>query len=65
VAIPAGTLIPSDLLITRDHHIASKNCWHYSISPNSDMPIAAFLKALDQLALNSGLMNHQGKHARY
>ena len=64
VAIPAGTLIPNDLLITRDHHIASKNCWHYSLSPSRDMPVAVYLKALDQLALNSGLMMNEGKHAR-
>ena len=64
VAIPAGTSIPGDLLITRDHHIASKDCWHYSVSPDRDMPVMTYLKALDQLALNAGLMMIGRKHAR-
>lgn len=53
IFIPAGTNIPPELIITKDHHIPKKNCWHYSISPNYDMPVTKFLKSLDQLAINA------------
>jgi hypothetical protein len=53
IAIPAGTLIPNGLIITRDHFLASKGCWHYSISPNQDMPVDDLLHALDQFAKNA------------
>lgn len=53
VVIPAGTVIPPELIITKDHQIPKKTYWHYSISPNFDMPVAKFLKALDQLAINA------------
>jgi hypothetical protein len=32
-----------------------KKCWHYSISPNEDMEVETYLKALDQLAINAGI----------
>lgn len=53
VAIPAGTLIPNALIITRDHFVTGKDCWHYSISPNRDMPVDELLRALDQFAMNA------------
>ena len=51
--IPAGTVVPRELIITKDHYIPGKKSWHYSISPNFDMPVSKFLKALDQLAMNA------------
>lgn len=53
VVIPAGTIIPKELVITKDHYIPKKDSWHYSISPNFDMPVNKFLRALDQLAINA------------
>ena len=53
--IPAGTVIPNDLIITKDHYMPRKKCWHYSISPNFDMPKSRFTKALDMLAINAGI----------
>ena len=53
VVIPAGTTIPQELIITKDHHIPKRKSWHYSISPNYDMPVTKFLQALDQLAINA------------
>lgn len=53
VIIPAGTVVPRELIITKDHYIPGKKSWHYSISPNFDMPVSKFLKALDQLAMNA------------
>lgn len=55
VIIPAGTIIPTDLIITKDHYMPRKKCWHYSISPNFDMPKDQFTKALDALAINAGI----------
>ncbi len=55
VVIPAGTVIPHELIITKDHYMSRKKCWHYSISPNYDMPKAKFTRALDVLAINAGL----------
>lgn len=51
--IPAGTIIPKELIITKDHYMQRKKCWHYSISPNFDMPEKEYLKALDALAFNA------------
>ena len=53
--IPAGTHIPPELIITRDHFMRRKKCWHYSISPNYDMTKDKFVKALDKLAFNAGI----------
>ncbi|MDP5189076.1 hypothetical protein [Rheinheimera baltica] len=55
--IPAGTIIPKELVITKDHYIPKKNSWHYSISPNFDMPVSKFLRSLDQLAINAEIKN--------
>jgi hypothetical protein len=55
VIIPAGTIIPSELIITQDHFIPKKKCWHYSISANFDMPVTKFLNALDILAKNANI----------
>lgn len=55
IVIPKGTKIPHALIITKDHYIARKKCWHYSISPNEDMEVGAFLRALDELAINAGI----------
>lgn len=56
VVIPAGTIIPKELVITKDHYIPKKSSWHYSISPNFDMPVTRFLRALDQLAINAEII---------
>jgi len=53
VVIPAGTVVPHELIITKDHYIPKKKSWHYSISPNFDMTVSSFLSALDQLAINA------------
>jgi len=53
--IPAGTSIPPELIITKDFYMKRKACWHYSISPNEYMKVSVYLKALDQLAFNTGL----------
>lgn len=60
VVIPAGTMIPHELVITKDHYIPQKKSWHYSISPNFDMPITRFLGALDQLATNAKIRTKVG-----
>lgn len=53
IIIPKGTTIPNELIITKDHYIPRKKSWHYSISPNFDMPVSNFLNALDKLAFNA------------
>jgi hypothetical protein len=63
--IPAGTKIPKALIITKDHYMQRKKCRHYSISPNFDMPVEEYLKALDTLALNAGIEIRGGRHANY
>ncbi|EHH2451433.1 hypothetical protein MPV89_004207 [Vibrio vulnificus] len=60
--IPAGTHIPEELLITKDHYIPRKKCWHYSISPNFDMPKEKLVEALDKLAYNAGIRTKVAKH---
>jgi len=65
VQIPAGTNVPMGLIITKDHYIPSKRSWHYSISPNHDMPVVKFLKALDQLAFNAKIRTMGNKIAEY
>ena len=64
VVIPAGTIVPPELIITKDHFIASKKSWHYSISPNYDMPVTNFLRALDKLAANAKIHIGNKKHAK-
>ncbi|MEM5545171.1 hypothetical protein [Pseudoalteromonas fuliginea] len=61
--IPKGTHIPSELIITKDHYMARKKCWHYSISPNFEMPLDRFIEALDKLAYNAGIKIKGAKHA--
>lgn len=63
VTIPKGTVIPDQLIITKDFYMARKQCWHYSISPNYDMEQTAFLAALDELACNAGIKLQVVKHA--
>lgn len=55
LVIPAGTIIPLEIIITKDHYMQRKKCWHYSVSPNYDMPASEYLKALDVLAMNAGI----------
>lgn len=64
IVIPEGTMIPSALVITKDHYVRKKKSWHYSISPNYEMPKEEFLKALDQLARNAGIKLRSDKVAR-
>ncbi len=63
VTIPQGTIIPKELIITKDHYMARKQCWHYSISPNFDMPVDLFLATLDQFAMNANAPIKAIKHA--
>ncbi len=65
VVIPAGTLIPKELIITKDHFIPNKRSWHYSISPNFDMPVNKFLRALDQLAFNAKIKTKVTSNVKY
>lgn len=65
VVIPAGTVVPPELIITKDHYIPKKGSWHYSISPNFDMPVTKFLKALDQLAINAKIKLGANSNAKY
>lgn len=64
LVIPAGTIIPKELIITKDHYMQKKKCWHYSISPNYDMPEKEYLKALDALAFSAGIKFKGVRHAR-
>jgi hypothetical protein len=61
--IPKGTVIPKELIITKDHYLARKKCWHYSISPNVDMAKEDFIAALDKLAQNAGIKVKGKTHA--
>ncbi|RCU50869.1 hypothetical protein DU002_05960 [Corallincola holothuriorum] len=61
--IPKGTHIPEELVITKDHYIARKKCWHYSISPNYSMSKEELISALDKLAYNAGIRVKGVKHA--
>jgi hypothetical protein len=61
--IPKGTFIPPEIIITKDYFIARKGCWHYSISPNYDMTVEKFLKALDDLARNAEVRMGARKNA--
>jgi len=61
IVIPAGTVIPKEIIITKDHYMDRKKCWHYSISPNYDMPVSEYLKALDELAMYAGVSLKGGK----
>jgi len=65
IVIPAGTKIPVQLVITKDYFMPRKKCWHYSISPNFDMPKQVFLNALDQLARNARITLKGKKIAKY
>jgi len=60
--IPKGTNIPQELVITKDHYMPRKKCWHYSISPNYDMSKANLTNALDKLAYNAGIRTRVEKH---
>ena len=58
--IPKGTLIPSGLVITRDHYISKYSATHYySVSPNFDMPTSQFLNLLNLLAMNAKLRQQE------
>lgn len=48
--IPAGTLIPHGLDITKDHTIGAINITHYTIRPINDMPLNEYKKLLSILA---------------
>jgi hypothetical protein len=48
--IPAGTIIPHGLIITKDHSIESINITHYTIRPLNDMPLTEYKKLLRILA---------------
>jgi len=48
--IPAGTIIPHGLSITKDHTIESINITHYTIRPLNDMPLTEYEKLLHILA---------------
>jgi hypothetical protein len=65
IVIPAGTHVPPELIITKDHFIPQKKSWHYSISLNFDMPVSKFLWALDQLARNAKIKLGARSNAKY
>jgi hypothetical protein len=56
--IPAGTVIPAGLAITKDHYIDRYSATHYSVSPSHDMPASMYRRLLDELAFNA---RHQSK----
>jgi Tse2 ADP-ribosyltransferase toxins len=64
LVIPEGTVIPSGLVVTRDHvmRIRGRSCWHYSISPNYSMPVSQYLLLLDQLAANAKIDLKRASH---
>ncbi|MBB1387540.1 hypothetical protein H5119_18720 [Pseudoalteromonas sp. SG45-5] len=45
--------------------MARKKCWHYSISPNFEMPSDRFIEDLDKLAYNAGIKIKGAKHAEH
>lgn len=61
--IPGDVEIPDEIIITKDFYMTKKKCWHYSISPNEDMLVSDFLKALDKLARRAGIKLKDKKHA--
>lgn len=63
VSIPAGTEIPAELSITKDYFWEKKRCWHFTISPSYNMPVALFIAALDQLALNARIQSQAKRNA--
>jgi len=65
IVIPAGTALPDEIVITKDHYVSAKESWHYSISPNYDMPVTDFFSALDKLALAIGQRIKVERNARY
>ncbi|MCE2029333.1 hypothetical protein [Sessilibacter corallicola] len=65
LVIPAGTVIPKEIIITKDHYMQRKKCWHYSISPNYDMPEVKYLRALDVLAHNAGIKVKERKNGNH
>jgi len=51
--IPSGTVIPTGLVVTKDHFIKRYSSTHYSVSPNFDMPSSRYIQLLNQLAQNA------------
>lgn len=51
--IPAGTEIPTGLIIVKDKFNEKYQATHYSISPNFTMPKKQFVALLDALAKNA------------
>ena len=50
--IPKGTKIPAGLRISRDsNQTPSSNPTHYTIRPQSDMPLTRYIRLLQELAL--------------
>src|SRR5688572_24210574 len=48
--IPAGTPIPENLAVTRDHSIPSYKATHYTLAPKDDMPLELFIQSLKVVA---------------
>jgi len=60
--IPAGTVIPEGLLITKDKFNDKMQATHYTILPNFTMPKAQFCALLDQLARNAAARRAALRH---
>ncbi len=47
--IPAGTVLPDELVIVKDNFNKAFGATHYSIAPKRDMPLILFKQALKKL----------------
>lgn len=52
--IPAGTTLPSGLVIVKDRYNKDLGATHYTIAPEHDMPLDIFKMLLNQLAAQLG-----------
>jgi hypothetical protein len=48
--IPAGTIMPTGLVIVRDHYNEYLGATHYTVAPEHDMPLQQFRMLLASLA---------------
>lgn len=54
--IPAGTLIPPGLMVTRDHYLRDHQATHYTLGPKDDMPLELFIQTLKVVAQKAVLI---------
>ena len=48
--IPANTVLPDNLAVTKDHYLRSYGAAHYTIAPKDDMPLELFIQSLKVVA---------------